>query len=185
MTAPTKSSLAAPTYFVGIVPPAALTERVLAWQARLEHVVTAPHVTLKAPGQFSGAQLTACEQACARTPAFEVQLGAVQTFPDRVVYLSASGAGLHALHAELVAAAGRSAGRFELEGYHPHLTLALGWRPLNAAWASALASAQDEFADLGRAPLRFTVTDAALFRKHRAGEPYRIVSRWPLSGRGG
>ena len=175
------TGLPAPTFFVGVVPPPALTERVLAWQARLEHVITAPHVTLKAPGQFSESQLAACERACARTPAFEVQLGAVQTFPDRVVYLSASGPGLHALHTELVTAAGLSAGPFELAGYHPHLTLALGWRALSGSWADALASAQAEFADLERVPLRFTVTEAALFQKDRAGEPYRTVSRWPLA----
>lgn len=173
---------AAPTFFVGVLPPADLAGRVLAWQARLEHVVTAPHVTLKAPGQFSGARLAACERACARSPAFEVRLGGVQTFPDRVVYLSASGPGLHALHSGLVAATGQSAGPFELEGYHPHLTLALGWRPLAGAWADVLASAQAEFADLEGAPLRFTVSEAALFRKDRAGEPYRQVARWPLSG---
>lgn len=168
------------TFFIGVVPPAALAERVLAWQARLEHAITAPHVTLKAPGQFSEVQLAACERACARTPAFEVQLGAVQTFPDRAVYLSASGPGLHPLHTELVAAVGLATGPFELEGYHPHLTLALAWRPLAGSWAAALASAQAEFADLERAPLRFTVAEAALFRKDRAGEPYQMVSRWPL-----
>ena len=53
------------TRFIGVLPPEALTARVRRWQAALEHSITTPHVTLKAPGQWSAEQLAACRQAAA------------------------------------------------------------------------------------------------------------------------
>lgn len=182
-------------YFVGALPPAALSARIAGWQQALAHVVTAPHVTLKAPGPLSAAQLDACAQACRRAPPFEVALGDVQTFAERVIFLEAVGAGLHALHAQLVAAVGESASRFELGDYHPHLTLAVSWRPLQVGglerghpdhwpenWAEVLAHARASFADLRSSPLTFSVTEVALFRKDRPGQPYQEVARWKLEG---
>ncbi|WP_407570434.1 2'-5' RNA ligase family protein [Deinococcus altitudinis] len=178
------------------MPPAPLSARIVGWQQALAHAITAPHVTLKAPGHLSAAQLDACAEACRTAPAFEVGLGSVQTFGERVVFLEAVGAGLHALHARLVAAVGESATPFELTGYHPHLTLALGWRPFRLggpqegehgkgspeAWNEVLEHARASFADLQATPLSFAVTEAALFRKDPPGQPYHEVTRWNLEG---
>ncbi|MGY2893472.1 2'-5' RNA ligase family protein [Deinococcus sp. UYEF24] len=183
-------------YFIGALPPAPLSARIAGWQQALAHAITAPHVTLKAPGQLSAAQLDACAEACRRTPAFEMHLGGVQTFGDRVVSLEAVGAGLHALHARLVAAVGESATPFELTGYHPHLTLAVSWRPFRLggleegvtvkgdpeAWPGLLEHARASFADLSSRPPTFPVTEAALFRKDVLGQPYQEVTRWSLEG---
>ncbi len=179
------NSFVSPTFFVGTLPPPALSVRISDWQARLEHVITAPHVTLKAPGQYRAAPLTAFGQVCGRTSPFEVAIGGVRTFPDRVIYLEAVGAGLKALHTELVAATGPPPGAFELAGYQPHLTLALGWRPLRLDWPEVLASAQEEFAALEAEPLRFTVREVVLFRKDRPGERYQEETRWKLKGQSG
>ncbi|WP_407538734.1 2'-5' RNA ligase family protein [Deinococcus radiomollis] len=187
---------AADLFFVGVVPPASLGDRVAAWQQALSHVVTPPHVTLKAPGHLSAAQLDACAEVCRATPAFRVQLGGVQTFGDRVIYLEAAGAGLHALHARLVVAVGESATPFELAGYHPHLTLAVGWRSFRLSglegsepgkvdperWAELLEHARASFADLSSRPVLFDVTEAVLFRKDAPGQPYRELTRWALEG---
>ena len=146
------------------------------------HAITAPHVTLKAPGGLNAEQILACREVCLHTPPFEVQLGGVQTFEGRVIYLAASGKGLSALHAALVAAVGDPAGEFELDHYHPHLTLALSYRPIQLPWPDVLASARSEFADLERAPLAFQAQQAVLFRKDVPGQPYQVAERWALGG---
>ncbi|WP_310583132.1 hypothetical protein [Deinococcus sp.] len=35
---------------MGVLPPPELSARILAWQRALGHVITTPHITLKAPG---------------------------------------------------------------------------------------------------------------------------------------
>ena len=167
---------------MGALPPPGLNARILAWQLALGHVITAPHVTLKAPGTLNAEQLLACREVCRRTPSFDLLLRGVQTFGQRVIYLAVSGEGLPALHAALVAAVGDPAGEFELDGYHPHLTLALSYRPIQLPWPDVLASAHREFADLGRAPLTSQMQHAALFRKDMPGQPYQEAERWALDG---
>ena len=175
-----ESSFPGPAFFVGVLPPPELSARILAWQRALDHLITAPHVTLKAPGKLNAQQTLACREVCRRTPPFDLRLGGVQTFGGRVIYLAASGEGLSALHAALVAAVGIPAGEFELDNYHPHLTLALSYRPVQHPWPDVLASARIEFADLERAAVTGQVLDAALFRKDVPGQPYQEAEYWAL-----
>ena len=84
-------------------------------------------------------------------------------------------------NAALTGAIGEAPGAFELSGYHPHLTLALSWRPLRGTWQAAQASALAEFADLEDTPLRFEVREVALFEKDAPGQPYRVAERWALA----
>ena len=177
-----ESSFPGPAFFVGVLPPPKLSARILAWQRALDHLITAPHVTLKAPGGLNVQQTLACREVCRRTPPFDLRLGGVQTFGGRVIYLAASGEGLSALHAALVAAVGTPAGEFELDNYHPHLTLALSYRPVQCPWSDVLASARIEFADLERAAVTSQVRDAALFRKNGPGQAYREAEHWALGG---
>jgi 2'-5' RNA ligase len=181
-----------PTYFVGIRPPALLAQQIRLWQQQLGHVITEPHVTLKAPGTWEDRQIEECRLACQRMPRFRVRVRGVQTFGERVISLRVSGPGLNALHGSLVAAVGEAPGTFELASYHPHLTLALSWRPMQTSpgassgldwplnWVSVLASAQTEFASLETAPLEFVVREAVLYRKQRPGEPYQEAACWEL-----
>ncbi len=175
---------AGPILFIGVRPPPELSDRVLRWQARLGHQVTPPHVTLKAPPGLCEAPLPACKTACESVPPFELELGGVETFGRRVISLSAAGPGLHRLHRALVEAVGLPPTAQELGGYHPHLTLALARRPLAGIWEDALASARAEFAELDARPLHAQVREAALFRKERPGQPYRVATLWPLGGAG-
>ncbi|MGI8748603.1 MAG: 2'-5' RNA ligase family protein [Deinococcus sp.] len=175
---------AGPIHFIGVRPPPELSDRVLRWQARLGHQITPPHVTLRAPPGLREAHLPACEAACEGVPSFELELGGVGTFGRRVISLSAAGPGLRRLHRALVEAVGLPSTTQELDGYHPHLTLALARRPLAGSWEDALASARAEFAKLDAQPLHFQVREAALFRKERPGQPYRVAALWPLGGAG-
>ena len=169
---------------MGLRPPPLLADRALAWQRSLGHEITEPHVTLKAPGRLSESQIAACSEASRGAAPFPVQIGGVQTFGERVIYLRAEGAGLTTLHRALVAAVRQEPGDFELDNYHPHLTLAVNWRPMRPGvgdnWSEVRASAEAGFADLVRTPLDFTAREVVLYRKNAPGRPYVQDRVWTL-----
>ena len=171
-----------PTFFIGIVPPPELTARVLRWQAQLEHIVTAPHVTLLAPADLPEAQWqrVAAEVAARHAPV-AVKLGGPDFFGSRVMFLKVDAPGLQAVHTDLVQTLGQPPGEFALNNYHPHLTLALAWRSLNTSWDAAVNSAQTAFGELDNAPLTFTARELVLFGKAEPGQPYTERARFALA----
>ena len=172
-----------PTFFIGITPPPEFAARVLAWQAKLEHVVTAPHVTLLAPAGLPEERWqSVAEQVAARHAPAPVTLGGVDGFGDRVIFLRVDAPKLRFIHADLVATLGEAPGEFALENFHPHLTLALSWRRMNVDWEEAVSGAHSAFADLAAEPLTFTASALALFGKAEAGQPYTERGRLELSG---
>lgn len=163
----------APTFFIGVTPPPGLTARVLAWQAKLEHIITPPHVTLLAPATLPQERWQSVAAAVAERHApAPVTLSGVGSFGTRVVFLSVEAPALHGLHRDLVSEFGQAPGDFSLENYHPHLTVALEWRSLNTPWEEAVRSAQREFGDLDTQPLRFKASQLVLFGKDEVGQPY-------------
>ena len=111
-----------------------------------------------------------------RFGAFDVTLGGLESFGDRVAYLSVVSPRIHDLHTILVALVNPSseerARYHELEPYTPHLTLRRGKKL--------------DFADIALrveklAPLSpFTVESIWLFRQEVSGQPYRRVAEFPL-----
>ena len=181
-TRQTLACLMSPTFFIGIVPPPELTARVLSWQARLEHVVTAPHVTLLAPADLPEAQWqrVAAEVAARHAPV-AVKLGGPDFFGSRVIFLKVDAPGLQAVHTDLVQTLAQPPGEFALKNYHPHLTLALSWRPMNMSWDEAANSAHSEFGELDTVPLSFTARELVLFGKAQPGQPYTERARFALA----
>ncbi|AWN22072.1 hypothetical protein DKM44_01475 [Deinococcus irradiatisoli] len=175
MTAP------ASTFFIGIVPPPPFAARVRAWQAKLNHDVPEPHVTLLAPAPVPEARWHAVAALVAtRRTAAEVRLGGVERFGDRVIFLKVDAPELGILHRDLVETLGEAPGEFALDKYHPHLTLALSWRPMNSGWTEALKSAQAEFGFIDLAPLSFEARELVLFGKAAPGHPYTERQRFAL-----
>jgi len=171
------------TFFLGITPPPELSARVLAWQAELEHVVTAPHVTLLAPAELPLEHWkSVAGQVAARHAPVLVKLGGPDFFGARVIFLRVDAPDLRAVHADLVHTLGETPGEFALENFHPHLTLALSWRSLNVGWAEAVRRAQATFAGLDAAPLMFEARQLVLFGKDGAGQPYTERGRFDLGG---
>ncbi len=164
------------------MPPPALTDRVLAWQAHLGHIITAPHVTLLAPAALPEPRWRdVAAQVAERQPPVEVEVGGAGGFGDRVIFLKIRAPGLRALHRDLVDTLGEVPGAFALEQYHPHLTLALGWRPLSGSWNAAVRSAEAEFGSLDTAPLMFKARALVLFGKAAPGQPYTERRRFALA----
>lgn len=169
------------TFFVGITPPTEFAARVFSWQAGLEHIITAPHVTLLAPaaGPQRRWQAAAAQVAANHLPV-AVKLGGPAFFGSRVIFLKVDAPGLHDLHRALVEALGDQPGEFALEHYHPHLTLALSWRAMNLPWDGAADRAQQVFGELDAQPLTFTARELVLFGKVEAGQPYTERDRFRL-----
>ena len=172
-----------PSFFIGLTPPPDFAARVLRWQAELHHAVTAPHVTVLAPaaGPPERWQSVAAAVAPRHSP-ITVRLGGPNFFGSRVIFLKVDAPGLRRVHTDLVAALGEEPGEFALENYHPHLTLALAWRPMNTAWETAVAAAQREFGELDGQPLTFLARELVLFGKAEAGQPYTERGCFSLGG---
>ncbi|WP_161883376.1 2'-5' RNA ligase family protein [Deinococcus alpinitundrae] len=170
-----------PTFFIGITPPPDFAAHVLAWQAELEHVVTAPHITLLAPAELPLEHWqSVAEQVAARHTPARVKLGGSDFFGSRVIFLRVDAPELRPIHADLVQTLGEAPGEFALENFHPHLTLALNWRSLNVGWAEAIRHAEATFAGLDAAPLTFEARQLVLFGKDTAGQPYTERRRFDL-----
>ncbi|GAA4013950.1 2'-5' RNA ligase family protein [Deinococcus rubellus] len=171
-----------PTFFLGVTPPPDVAARVLAWQTELEHVTTAPHVTLLPPTERPEARWQqVARQIAARHAPVPVKLGHPDFFGSRVIFLRVDAPGLETIHADLVHTLGEAPGEFALENFHPHLTLALSWRSLNVGWAEAVRSAKATFHDLEAEPLSFTASELVLFGKDETGQPYNERGRFGLS----
>ena len=169
------------TFFIGITPPPDFAARVLAWQTRLEHVITAPHVTVLAPaGLPERGWVQAAASVAASHQPVSVRLGAPDVFGSRVIFLTVEAPGLQAIHTDLFHTLDGTPGQFALDKYHPHLTLALEWRVMNLRWPQATESAQHEFGELAEQPLEFTARDLVLFGKAQPGQPYTERARFAL-----
>jgi 2'-5' RNA ligase len=176
-------SAAPPAHFVGLTPPPALAERIMAWQHEMGPPIAPPHVTLKGPPGLHTGVLDACQQASAACAPVPLGVAGVGLFGDSVLYLRVQGGPeLAALHAALVQAAGHPPSRTELAGYHSHLTLALRRRPLHRPWPQVIAEAREAFGDLEAQPATFTAHTADLYRKPQPGGVYRLVASWRLEG---
>ena len=165
--------------FLGLAAPPEFAREVQAWQRSLSHVITAPHITLKAPGGLTDdlAWLPQVQQACARFSPLVVTLSGVRTFGKRVIYLGVRGERLPDLHRALLAAvspARRLA--HEGEGYTPHLTIVLTDAPLGVPFGEALELARRTFT----APVSFTADSVRLYRKPIPGTPYQPERDFPL-----
>lgn len=170
-----------PSFFIGITPPPELTARMLAWQAKLEHLITPPHVTLLAPAALPQQHWQSVAAAVAKRHASApMTLGGVDFFGSRVIFLSVDAPALRDIHRDLVNELGQSPGDFSLENYYPHLTLAVEWRSLNTTWEAAVQSAQLEFGDLKGRPLNCTAFQLVLFGKDEEGQPYTERQRFGL-----
>ena len=169
------------TFFIGITPPPEFAARVQRWQAGLEHLVTAPHVTLLFPAELPERRwVEAASSVAARHSPVPVRLGGPDSFGSRVIFLKVDAPGLHAVHTDLVEALNEPPGEFALEKYHPHLTLALAWRPMNTRWQPAVSSARHEFAGQDTRPLEFVARELVLFGKAAPGQPYTERARFAL-----
>lgn len=139
-----------PTYAYGVVilPPPDLYRELLAIRERhpLLRSFSPPHITVKSPFLFRQSGATVVEQLeaiCEQWEPFELSLGGLGVFRDRVLYVKVRESDeLHDLHWEVVESLDgfveTLSDRFELNAYTPHLTLADKLDPEDIAQAKQL-----------------------------------------------
>ena len=155
--------------------------RVVKFQAQLGHVMTPPHITLLSPSvRPETIWVKLARAVAARHHPTVVQLGGVGTFGSRVIFLTPDAPGLRPIHDDLVRTQGQAPGQFDLDHYHPHLSVVLSWRPLSVGWTEALKLARQEFGELDTAPVHFTASELVLFRKDAPGGIYTEYAHFPL-----
>lgn len=130
------NEMSRPAYAYGVVilPPADLYRELLAIRDRhpLLRSLAPPHITVKSPflyRQTGAIVVEQLEEICAAWEPFEIRLGGLGTFRDRVLYVKVHEDGdLSDLHWDLLEGlegyVETLQERFEGSGYTPHLTLA-------------------------------------------------------------
>jgi 2'-5' RNA ligase len=141
-----------------------------------------PHITLKAPDGLTPdlSWLAKARDIAARTPRFDVTIGAPRTFGTRVLYLSVEGSALEHLHRELAKIVSHADGvehnSSDSRSFTPHLTLSvahegLGVPPIGS-WAATLHELET-----------FEVTELTVFRRDVPSTHYQLWATLPLSSR--
>lgn len=120
-------------YFIGITPPDDYKEKIVAfrnrWSSNRLNDVAEPHITVKAQGGLTVDLhwLENVRQTCAVIPNFQLTFSDPGTFGSVVTFLNVETNNIIDLHKKLVKAISPSQELldryFEMDKYHPHLTL--------------------------------------------------------------
>ena len=120
-------------YFIGIVPPDEYKEQIALFRNRWDNnrirEVVEPHITVKAQGGLTEDMiwLDKLREACSSVQSFQLALTEPATFGTAVVFLGVQSKEIYELHKLLVETVSPSSELikryFELDRYHPHLTL--------------------------------------------------------------
>jgi len=164
-------------YLIGVVPPAEIGARL---RAEFRYG-TEPHVTVKAQSGLTDERIndltSSITLALEALGSFEVELGPMSTFGDRVAYISIQSPRIHDLHQlllDLVNPAHQERLRYhELGPYTPHLTIRRG---KNLDFKDVAA----RVAKLGALP-PFIVDSVWLFKQEANGQPYQRAAEFRLS----
>ncbi|MFD0678450.1 MULTISPECIES: 2'-5' RNA ligase family protein [unclassified Paenibacillus] len=120
-------------YFIGIVPPDEYKEKIAAyrirWPSNRLNDVVEPHITVKAQGGLTVdlRWLHNVRLTCSSIQCFRLSLSEPGTFGNAVTFLTVESSDIYDLHRRLVGTVSPSPELidryFELERFHPHLTL--------------------------------------------------------------
>ncbi|MCM3781930.1 2'-5' RNA ligase family protein [Neobacillus mesonae] len=130
-------------YFIGITPPDDYKEKVVAfrdrWASNRLNDVVEPHITVKAQGGLTGDLywLESVRQTCSLIESFQLSLSEPGSFGSTVTFLTVETSNVIDIHRRLVEAISPSQELldryFEMDKYHPHLTLGQTYWGLNEA----------------------------------------------------
>jgi len=122
-------------YIIGITLPDDYKEKIVAfrdrWSSNCLKDVVEPHITVKAQGGLTVDLhwLESVRQTCSLIQSFQLSLSEPGTFGSAVTFLSVEMSNIIDLHRRLVHAISPSqellARYFEIDKYHPHMTLGI------------------------------------------------------------
>jgi 2'-5' RNA ligase len=122
-------------YFIGVVPPTEISERIIGFQKRWKSnritEMVEPHITVKAPVGLTDdeAWISRARERCRSFYPFIIKLGNPASFGSDVTYLSVNSVEIHELHRLLLSIFSTSLEDnrewYELDYFVPHLTLGM------------------------------------------------------------
>ena len=172
-------------YFIGIVPPKAIYQKLLDIQTQHGDNRLEPHITLCPPVSplFEEDWLKVVEQQAATIRPFAVSLPGTGTFGKRVLFVQVESAGLLKLHAELIpklkALEPLQQEKESLAHFHPHLTLGRAWCGFTADDFSSMSSMAESY--LFEDDIRFEAEALRIYYKpdpHGRYQTYKDVPFW-------
>ena len=119
-------------FFIGIVPPDEYKQLIVAfrnrWSSNGLREVVEPHVTVKAQSGLTTdlSWLNKVKETCSLFPSFQLSLAEPSSYGTAVTFLSVESKDIYDLHKRLVEAVSPLPELvlfYELDGFHPHLTL--------------------------------------------------------------
>lgn len=119
-------------FFIGVVPPEKYKQQIAEFRNRwtsngLRHVVE-PHITVKAQSGLTSdlAWLNNVRNTCSSFPSFMLSLAEPSSYGTAVTFLNVESNEIFDLHKRIMDSISQppeSAFAYELDGFHPHLTL--------------------------------------------------------------
>jgi len=166
-------------FFIGIVPPDDVKRRIEAfrnrWESNRLREVVEPHITVKAQSGLTGdlAWLDKVRNVCSSFRSFRVSLGEPATYGTSVAYLSVRSAEICELHRSLMEAVSPPPELlkiyYELDRYHPHLTLG------QTHWGMSESEIVEMAAEARRALAPYPSFDVAFVRVYKEIGPDRYA----------
>lgn len=119
-------------YFIGIVPPEEIYDKLIHIQQQYGDNRLEPHITLRPPVTplDEKSWLALVVRIAGSTLPFEVRLPGTGTFGKRVMFVSVVSRDLEVLHQTLIPALKiyeSNEGERDYDGFHPHMTLGRAW----------------------------------------------------------
>lgn len=165
-------------YFVGIVPPAGISNAIYEIQKPFGNNRLEPHITVRPPIAITGEMewLNAIERFAKISPPFKIELTTTGMFGKGVLFINASSIELMGLHKELIAAVAPFEQKTPHEkiqqDYHPHLTLGRIWCGFTQHGFSEMKKLANE---LLKQPVFFEATFLRVYVKPKSNSSYSLL----------
>lgn len=166
-------------YFIGIVPPDDIYQKVLSIQNQFGDNRLEPHITLRPPVTVTdeAAWIKAIETVCNSLPALEISLPKTGNFGNRVLFIDVRSQQLESLHKLLINAIKpfeqQENGPVENRAFNPHLTLGRLWCGFTKQDFAAMKILADEY--LSQEPKVFNANFVRLYYKPASQGRYQTL----------
>jgi 2'-5' RNA ligase len=173
-------------YFIGIVPPEEIYQKVLDIQKQFGDNRLEPHITLRPPVTpvDPTGWIHAVEAVCQGCSPFNVALPASGKFGNRVLFIDVRSSQLTDLHEGVTKAIKQfepvDPGQQQNQSFTAHLTLGRSWCGFSPQDFAAMKKLADEY--LAEEPVAFEVNFVRVYHKPSQQGRYQALLDIPLAG---
>jgi 2'-5' RNA ligase len=166
-------------FFIGIVPPAVISEDIANIQNRFGNNRLEPHITLRPPVALKDEAkwIEVVEELCKTFPRFTLNLTGTGNFGKRVLFIELQSETLMKLEKQLVNAIApyeqEAQKKEKRKDYHPHLTLGRSWCGFTKEDFSQMKILADEY--IAKGMISFDVEFLRIYHKPKSNEGYKTL----------